>query len=917
MDILSWNCRGICNSTTTIALHDLIAQNQPQIVFLCETKISQIGNFKDLHRELGFAHYKEVLSDGQYGGLGVFWTDDIVLWVRTFSAHHIDMEVSSGPGEPRWRLTGFYGYARTSELDLSWQLIRDLCDLDSLPWVIIGDLNEILNNGEKTGGPIRPERQMRGFREALGYSELIDLGFQGAKMTLWNSETQLRLDRAVATASWSDGFGHSRVQILAPSDSDHTLILLQASSVPLPKRPRRHRFKFESFWLQHEECDPLVLDKWQTDFEGVLMYALTRKIICTRRALETWQQQTFRFQQQQMFEVRGRLEFLMGQQLSVELHDEKKNLIASLQDLLSQEEAFWKQRAKVTWLQEGDRNSGFFHMKATNRKRKNSLLGSSLDSEAVEFTLAAIKPCVTEEMNQSLCEQYTEEEVQYALFQMYPTKSPGPDESMGDLRPIALCNVIYKLRSKVIANRLKVFLPALISPFQSAFVPGRLITDNILVANEVAHFVHNKRQGQDGYMALNLDLSKAYDRMEWTFLRKLLLRFGFAPVWIEVVMQCVTSVRYSFLVRGKPRGYVIPSRGLRQGDPLSPYLFLLGAEGFSNFLQQKQELGGMEIVDSHERYLGLPTYVGRKKTTTFEYIKEMLGEKLKLWQGKLLSGAAWRVVSNPESLVAQLYKARYYPEGDFWNATAHASPSYSWSSIFATRDFIQTGAFWQVGNGHNVSVWNDAWIPKLPAHKPLGALVSQHNVNMVDELITPPSNWNESKVRSIFTPEDVEAILAIPLSSRQPEDRLTWHFERKGMFTVKSAYHFAFSKNASTLPPSVMANQAAIGFLVRDANGNFVSAIGKPVIFETDCLVLQQQLTQARTPNTSFLGRLYEDIGDDLSLMVSSRIVHVRREANKAAHALADYASAQDQNFFFLSVPSFIHTVIGAEKHVP
>lgn len=108
-------------------------------------------------------------------------------------------------------------------------------------------------------------------------------------------------------------------------------------------------------------------------------------------------------------------------------------------------------------------------------------------------------------------------------------------KSMSDLRPIALCNVIYKICSKVIANRLKLVLPQIISPYQSAFLPSRLITDNILAANEVAHFIHNKRSG-DGYLALKLDLSKAYDRMEWSSLHKVLERFGFAPMWIDVIM---------------------------------------------------------------------------------------------------------------------------------------------------------------------------------------------------------------------------------------------------------------------------------------------------------------------------------------------------------------------------------------------
>ncbi|XP_024200679.1 uncharacterized protein LOC112204026 [Rosa chinensis] len=294
MEILSWNCRGICNTTTTRALKDLIAQNRPQIIFLCETKISNIKDFQTLSRALGFPHSKEFLSEGQSGGLGLFWTDEVDLHVRTSSAHHIDAEIRGAPGEPRWRLTGFYGYSRTNDRDHSWKLLRELSDLDSLPWVIIGNFNEILDSGEKINGPIRAERQMRGFRDALGYGDLLDLGFQGTKSTWWNSDTQLRLDRAVCTPTWFDIYGYAKVTHLPLSDSDHIPILLHASTIPVAKRPKYHRFKFEAYWLQHADCDPLVHEVWQPDVVGTPMYKVVKKISLTRVALDKWQKRTFR-----------------------------------------------------------------------------------------------------------------------------------------------------------------------------------------------------------------------------------------------------------------------------------------------------------------------------------------------------------------------------------------------------------------------------------------------------------------------------------------------------------------------------------------------------------------------------------------------------------------------------------------------
>lgn len=91
-------------------------------------------------------------------------------------------------------------------------------------------------------------------------------------------------------------------------------------------------------------------------------------------------------------------------------------------------------------------------------------------------------------------------------------------EKVTELRPISLCNVVYKLISKVLTNRLKLILPDIITPTRSAFVPRRLISDNILIAYELTHYMINKRKGNTGYAAIKLDMSKAYDRVEWGFL---------------------------------------------------------------------------------------------------------------------------------------------------------------------------------------------------------------------------------------------------------------------------------------------------------------------------------------------------------------------------------------------------------------
>ncbi|KAL0404652.1 UNVERIFIED_CONTAM: putative mitochondrial protein [Sesamum radiatum] len=167
---------------------------------------------------------------------------------------------------------------------------------------------------------------------------------------------------------------------------------------------------------------------------------------------------------------------------------------------------------------------------------------------------------------------------------------------MSHFRPISLCNITYKPASKAIANRLKPFLTLVVSETQSAFLLGRLITDNVLVAYEINHYLAYKYWGSTGHAALKLDLSKAYDRMEWSFLERVLIRLGFHSSFVSLICTCVNTVSYSVLLSGQKFGYFHAQRGLRQGDPLSPYLFLFCAEVLSNLVSKMEAAGELKGV---------------------------------------------------------------------------------------------------------------------------------------------------------------------------------------------------------------------------------------------------------------------------------------------------------------------------------
>jgi hypothetical protein len=252
---------------------------------------------------------------------------------------------------------------------------------------------------------------------------------------------------------------------------------------------------------------------------------------------------------------------------------------------------------------------------------------------------------VSDLINHQLTAEFTDDEISDALFQIGPHKAPGVDGlparffqrnwallraeickaiknffrdgtipdginmtkivlipksneavDLKDFRPISLCNVIYKIISKCLVNRLRPHLHGLISETQSAFIPGRLISDNALIAFECFHAIQRNKNPSDSFCAYKLDLSKAYDRVDWSFLEGLLLKLGFNDKWVSWIMTCVTSVKFCVQVNGNMTKEITPTRGLRQGDPLSPYLFLFVADSLSKRIRKA-------ILDLHLKEL--------------------------------------------------------------------------------------------------------------------------------------------------------------------------------------------------------------------------------------------------------------------------------------------------------------------------
>jgi hypothetical protein len=254
------------------------------------------------------------------------------------------------------------------------------------------------------------------------------------------------------------------------------------------------------------------------------------------------------------------------------------------------------------------------------------------------------KPVITDEENSDLCNIPDEREIYDAIVNLGLNKAPGPDGMTGlfyksywpivklsviasvqsffrggfllkefnhtnialipkidnpsqvhHYRPISLINFNYKIISKILSNRFKPLLHKIISPTQSAFLKGRSIQDNTVLAHELFHSM-KKKKGNGGLMALKLDMEKAFDCMEWDFLIRLLTLLGFNSTWTQWIKQCISTSSFSIMMDGSPYGNFSPSRGLRQGDPLSPFLFILGSEALSRIIFKEENSGNLHGI---------------------------------------------------------------------------------------------------------------------------------------------------------------------------------------------------------------------------------------------------------------------------------------------------------------------------------
>ncbi|XP_075086274.1 uncharacterized protein LOC142168985 [Nicotiana tabacum] len=426
-----------------------------------------------------------------------------------------------------------------------WNSMYHLASDMEYPWVVGGDFNVILSEEEKYGG--RPVYLC----EVEDFAHCVDTSLE--------------------------------VEHLIKYGSDHAPLLLSCNiNTVQVKKP----FKFLNFRTKHESFLKVVKDNWIADSMGNPFILFQSKL---RKALE---------------------DVIKVHEIEFELNPTARNTAklhkveADLTRYYHLEEEFWRQKAGMQWFKDGDRNTKFLfdHVRG---KRKTLQVSKILDKMIIGLNHKKIwqgRRMVSQDQNAKLWDKPTIEEVKATVFELNGDSASGPDGFTGqfyqaswevicddvlnmvraffcgaelpkfithtnfvllpkkknvatfsDMRPISLSNFSNKIISRVIHERLVELLPSLISPNQAGFVKGRSIVENILLTQDIIKDI--RLRGKPSNVVIKLDMAKAYDRVLWLFLTKVLRQMGFGEIFIDMIFRLVSNNWYSVLLNGQANGF--------------------------------------------------------------------------------------------------------------------------------------------------------------------------------------------------------------------------------------------------------------------------------------------------------------------------------------------------------------------------
>ncbi|GAU20900.1 hypothetical protein TSUD_120920 [Trifolium subterraneum] len=464
---------------------------------------------------------------------------------------------------------------------------------------VCGDFNVVRSTEERRGSVrVVSNNDSIHFNHFIEESSLIDLPLSGKCFTWFRGDgrSMSRLDKFLLSEDWCMVWPDCVQFALMCGLSDHCHLSLTMDEVNLGPKP----FRMLKSWSEL----PGVACESRKELDGRL-----KEVKEKRQVLES------KGESEELFESeRKELLFLSSQVFFL-----------SRMSCINQ----W-QKSRLTWLKNGDANSKFFHGVMASKRRCNALLSVLVDGEAVEG-VAGIREAVFHHFENhfrsvnivrlqidnlqfssiSASEAYylerpfdeVEGDLMRFLLEFYANgilvkgsnctfivlipKVANP-QRISNFRPISLVGCMYKILAKVLANRLKLVMDTVISESQFAFVKGRQIMDGILIANEV---VDDAKKLKKELTLFKVDFEKTYDSVEWEYLNSVMAKMGFSVKLRQWIITCVSTAIASVLVNSRPTEEFCMGRGLRQWDPLSPFLSLIADEGLNVMLNASVDTG--------------------------------------------------------------------------------------------------------------------------------------------------------------------------------------------------------------------------------------------------------------------------------------------------------------------------------------
>ncbi|GJT04720.1 RNA-directed DNA polymerase, eukaryota, reverse transcriptase zinc-binding domain protein [Tanacetum coccineum] len=827
--IATWNIRGLGKLSKQNAVKNLMRDENLSVCAILETKlkgqkVSKIGT--------------KVFGRWE-------WIDNANECSRGYQAMLCLIEILS----TKEKLLCTFIHAETLGR-LRKTLWADLSNYKSIcnnnPWVLMGDINVSLNFEDHSEGISYKSQDMEEFQDCVNKLKIDDVASSGLHFT-WtksllnpNSSILKKIDRIMGNEEFFDVYKKAYGVFLPYGISDHSPAILTCSN-SLQKSARS--FRFANYIADKTDFLKEVEENWNIDVEGFNMYKLVKKLKAMKPVMNrlNWKNgnltEKVKSLKKSLDEIQMKLDKDPHNML---LRNQSVEILNDYSIALEDEEKLMFQKAKVEWLNDGDKNTAFFHKAIKGRMNRNrvneiwgtddirytgdqvpiqfvnhfkSFLGPQNAKECLDLDSSIFYNHVSQQYAEDMITEVSNEEIKDAMFSIDDNKAPGPDgftakfykkawntiggdicnavkeffkegkllgelnstlitlvpkvsipNKVTDFRPIACCNVVYKCISKILTNRIKNVLDSIVDKNQSSFIPDRQITDNILLTQELLKGYDCSKGPKR--CSMKIDIQKAYDTVDWSFLDKALRMFGFPNKMVKWIMVCVTNPSYSICINGERHGFFKGGRGLRQGDPLSPYLFTIVMEIFNLILKQKIRLepsfkyhhGCKKLQITHLYFADDLLVMCHRDTTSVKVIKSALEDFSKLpvrYLGvplvsksigvkdcKILASiqvywaSVFRLPKAVSKDIEKIFKSFLWNNGESINGKAKVSwkdvcqpkengglgfkPIDQWNKALLIKHlwnvankkdtlWVKWVNMYKVGNGCSVSLWHDSW----------------------------------------------------------------------------------------------------------------------------------------------------------------------------------------------------------------